>query len=119
LPGAGSTIFILGTIDNTAGTATGNADTLVGDIPGASGDGDLIDFMFQAISPGTSSVTLSNGILLDSSSTNIPFTTVDGSVTVTASSVPEPPGLSWIGCLAVAGVLLAKRRQARRGAVKT
>jgi len=109
LPGAGSTIFVPGTIDNIGGTATSNADTLVGAISGASGDGDLVDFTFQAIDTGTSSLSLSNGLLFDSNFNEIPFTTVDGSVTMTAGPVPEPPGLSWIGCLVVAGMLLAKR----------
>jgi general secretion pathway protein D len=116
LPSAGSTIFIPGDIDNIGGTATSNADTLVGDIPGASGDGDLVDFTFLAIDTGTSAVTLSNGLLFDSSFNDIPFTTVDGSVTVSAAT-PEPAGLSCIGCLAVAGMLLAKRwRRAGRRA---
>jgi hypothetical protein len=109
LSSAGSTIFVPGTIDNIGGTATDNADTLVGNIPGASGDGVLVDFMFEAVAPGASSLTLSNGFLLDPSFNEIPFTTVDGSVTVSTGAVPEPPGLSWIGCLAVAGMLLAKR----------
>src|ERR1022692_3390747 len=105
LPSAGSTFFIPG-------------DTLVGDIPGASGDGDLVDFTFQAIGPGATSLALSNGILLDSGFNFIPFTTMDGSVTV-SSATPEPAGLSWIGCLAVTGMLLAKRwRRAGRRAVK-
>jgi len=108
LPSAGSTIFIPGSIDNIAGTAIGNADTLVGDIPGASGDGVLVDFTFEAISVGSSSVDLANGILLDSLFNEIPFTMADGNVTVSGS---EPPGLSWIGCLAVAGMLFAKRRR--------
>ena len=115
LPAAGSTIFIPGTIDNIGGNATSNADTLVGDIPGATGSGDLVDFTFLAINLGSSSVSLSNGILLDSSFNEIPFTTVDGTV----NSVPEPAGLSWIGCLAITGMLLAKRwRRAGRRAVK-
>src|ERR1022692_4762920 len=54
LPSAGSTFFIPGDIDNIGGDAISNADTLVGDIPGASGDGDLVDFTFQAINPGAS-----------------------------------------------------------------
>jgi hypothetical protein len=111
LPSAGSTIFIPGDIDNIGGNAISNADTLVGDIPGASGDGDLVDFTFQAISPGASPLALSNGILLDSGFNDIPFTTADGSVTVNGSTVPEPTGLSWIGCLAITGMLLAKRRR--------
>ena len=119
LPSAGSTFFIPGDIDNIGGNAISNADTLVGDIPGASGDGDLVDFTFQAIDTGTSSLALSNGLLFDSNFNDIPFTTVDGSVTVTASPTPEPAGLSWIGCLAVTGMLLAKsRRRAGRRAVK-
>src|ERR1017187_3751935 len=118
LPSAGSTFFIPGAIDNIGGNAISNADTLVGDIPGASGDGDLVDFTFQAISPGASPLALSNGILLDSGFNFIPFTTMDGSVTV-SSATPEPAGLSWIGCLAVTGMLLAKRgRRAGRRAVK-
>src|ERR1017187_3613466 len=44
LPSAGSTFFIPGAIDNIGGNAISNADTLVGDISGASGDGDLVDF---------------------------------------------------------------------------
>lgn len=117
LPPAGSTFFIPGTIDNIAGTATSTADTLVGNIPGATGTGDLADFTFQAINPGASSLALSNGLLFDSSFNEIPFTTVDGSVTGSAY-VPEPAGLSWIGCLAIAGMLLAKRRRrAGRSAV--
>ena len=91
----------------------------VGNIPGVSGSGDLVDFTFEAISPGISSVSLSNGLLFDSSFNSIPFTTVDGSVTVTATT-PEPPGLPWIGCLAFTGMLCAKRwRHAKRSAAKT
>jgi hypothetical protein len=119
LPSGGSTIFFPGTIDNIAGTATDTADTLAGNIPGVSGSGDLVDFTFEAISPGISSVSLSNGLLFDSSFNSIPFTTVDGSVTVTATT-PEPPGLPWIGCLAFTGMLCAKRwRHAKRSAAKT
>ena len=115
LPGAGSTIFIPGTIDNIGGTATSNADTLVGDIPGASGNGDLVDFTFEAINVGASAVNLSNEILLDSSFNAIPFTSADGSVTVAPSPAPEPPGLSWIGGLGLCAMLLAKRwRRAAR-----
>ena len=102
---AGSTIFVPGTIDNTAGTATATADTLTGTGPGASGSGTLADFTFQAIATGTSALTLSGVILLDSSFNDIPFTTSDGTVTVSTAAVPEPAGLAWIGALALAAAL--------------
>src|ERR1022692_4738817 len=118
LPSAGSTFFIPGAIDNIGGNAISNADTLVGDISGASGDGDLVDFTFQAISPGASPLALSNGILLDSGFNDIPVT-LPSAVVNGMSLNPEPAGLSWIGCLAVTGMLLAKRwRRAGRRAVK-
>ena len=41
LSGGGSTFFLPGTIDNTAGSITFNADTLEGMIPGVSGGGIL------------------------------------------------------------------------------
>jgi general secretion pathway protein D len=78
LQSAGSTFFIPGTIDNTAGTATSIADSRVGMIPGASGDGDLAIFDFKALSIGTSTLTLSNMILLDSSLNPIAFITANG-----------------------------------------
>jgi general secretion pathway protein D len=109
LPLAGSTIFVPGTIDNTAGTATITADTLTGSGPGASGGAELADFMFQAIAPGTSAITLSNVILLDSSLGDIPFTTSDGAVTVGTAVVPEPVGLAWVGALAIAAALRLRR----------
>ena len=110
LPSAGSTIFVPGTIDNTAGTATTTADTLTGPGPGASGGGTLADLNFQAIAPGTSALTLSVVILLNSAGGDIsPFTTSNGSVTVGAAAVPEPSGLSWIGAFALAAALRLRK----------
>src|SRR5437868_2988547 len=48
LPSGGATFFLPGTIDNTAGTATFTADSLVGAIPGVSGDGELALLSFKA-----------------------------------------------------------------------
>jgi general secretion pathway protein D len=109
LSSAGSTIFSPGTIDNTAGTATTTADTLTGLGPGASGSGTLADFTFQAIATGTSALTLSGVILLDSNLDDIPFTTSNGSVTVGNAVVPEPGGLGWIGALALAAALRLRK----------
>lgn len=99
---AGSTFFIPGTIDNGAGDASSNADSLLGPGPGAAGSGTLAILDFRAIASGTSALSLANIILLDSNLNNIAFTSTDGSVTVSSPSVPEPS--SW--AFAVAGLLL-------------
>jgi general secretion pathway protein D len=112
LPSAGPTFFSPGTIDNTSGTAALNADSLVGPIPGASSGGDLADFRFLGIGPGTSPLTLSNVVLLDSALNDISFTTSDGSVVVTPATVPEP-GVLWLTMLAIFWVLLRERLQNR------
>jgi len=96
------------------------ADTLTGPVPGLSGTFVLAEFRFQVNGiAGTSPITLSNGILLDSSLSGIPFITSPGSVTVPGA--PEPPGLTWIGALGLAGLLLARRRRllGRRSKVAT
>jgi len=91
LPSGGPTFFIPGTIDNSAGTISSNADTLLGPGPGVSGNGVLATIDFTAIGSGVSSVTPSNLILLDSTGANINTSAVDGTVTVSgASPVPEP-----------------------------
>ncbi len=110
LPSAGSTLFIPATIDNTAGAATSTADTLIGTIPGASGEGDLAIFDFKAISVGNSALTLSNVTLLDSSINNIAFTTTNGQV---VSEVPEPNILPMLG-LVLASASLAARKFSNR-----
>ena len=98
LPSQGVTAFIAGTIDNTAGTITATADTLIGAIPGVNGSGVLAFVDFEALSLGTSPITFSNEILLDSDLHEFPITgIVDGSVgvfVIEAILVPEPS--TWL-----------------------
>jgi len=83
--------FVPGTIDNTLGSITSSADTLLGPSPGIDGNGTLIEFQFLAVGAGTSVLDLANIILLDSTLSNIEFTTTNASVTVTGSGpVPTP-----------------------------
>lgn len=91
----GNTFFIPGTIDNTGGTVSLNADSLLGPPPGVDGDGTLLVFDFTALSPGTSALTIENELLVDSGGNIISDTTVPGSVTVEGGSqaVPEPSSL--------------------------
>jgi Cohesin domain len=111
LPGGGTTVFILGTIDNAAGTITATADSLIGAISGVNGSGVLADVQFTALAPGTSTITLSNVLLLNSTLSPIDFSIGNGSVTVT--SVPEPAALPLFGsallCLGVAARRCSRR----------
>lgn len=114
LAGGGTTDFIAGTIDNTGGTIVFTAGTLLGALAGVSGDGTLATIGFQALSTGTSVISLSNVILLDAILTDITADTVDGSVTVRiATAVPEPS--TWVllatGCTALLAYGWGRRRQ--------
>lgn len=101
LPSGGTTSFIPGTVDNTLGTITATADTLIGAIPGVNGSGVLASVDFQALGVGNSPITLSNVILLNSDINDIPVSIVDASITVTPIS--EPSG--WL-LLSTAGFAL-------------
>jgi general secretion pathway protein D len=112
LPTGGSTFFIPGTIDNTAGNITFNADTLVGSIPGVTGGGMLLEFEFTALANGTSPLGLSNVVLLDSNGNVIANSTTGGSVTVGGgSAVPESSTLLLLlaGLCSLVLVVAAKR----------
>lgn len=115
LSAGGATVFIPGTIDNAAGNVTFNADTLVGAVPGISGNGTLEEFDFSALEPGTGAFAISNVILQDSTGAILDSTTTGGSVTVQGTTaVPEPSGLTMlvVGLLVLRG-LRVKRRTGR------
>jgi adhesin HecA-like repeat protein len=117
LAGGGSTFFIPGAIDNTAGTIAFNADTLLTAISGVSGSGTLIEFDFTAFAPGTSDLTILNNtdlILQDSTGALISSSQAGGSVTVQGSTaVPESSSLMMLGAglLAIAGLTLKRTIQ--------
>jgi general secretion pathway protein D len=104
--------FSSGTISNTAGTITFIGDSLSGPGPGVSLDGTLAQIVFSALSPGSSSIGLSNVILLDSNLSDIPASVVSGSVDVTG--VPEPnSAMLLLGALTLLG-LVRHRFRARQ-----
>jgi len=116
LASGGTTAFVPGAIDNVAGTITVTVDALIGMVPGVNGDGTLATLEFTALAPGTSAVSLSNIILLDSSFGTIDSSNLDGSVTVTATSVPEPgPAFTLLaGSLTLLALYVRRQRTIRR-----
>jgi hypothetical protein len=114
---SGNTFFIPGTIDNTGGTVSLNADSLIGPPPGVTGDGTLLVFDFTALNPGTSALTIENEILLDSGLNILTDTTTPGSVTIEGETqaVPEPSTLPLflLGIVALIGLAAAKVRTGR------
>lgn len=107
----GSTFFVPTT---RAGQISGVADTLLGSVPGVSGNGTLATLDFTTPTPfpgfdfsGTTTISLSNVILLNSHLGEIPNAAVPGVVNI----VPEPATWGLVG-LALIGLAGACRRRA-------
>lgn len=109
----GTTFYLPGAIDNVLGNITFTANSLFGAISGVSGSGTLATIHFAAAAAGTSPISLSNVVLLDSGFADISAAFVDGSATVRAVDspmpVPEPATLALIA----SGLVLASSRRRR------
>jgi Cohesin domain/PEP-CTERM motif len=103
----GTTFFSAGTINNTAGTVTFTADSLLGALPGVSGNGVLTRFNFSVPSVGTSPITFSNVLLLNSQLVEMAAVINNGVVT----AVPEPAPFLLLAA-GLAGLALRRRLQA-------
>jgi general secretion pathway protein D len=114
LPSGGTTFFVPGVIDNNAGTITFTTDSLIGAIPGVSGNGAIAEIEFQALAPGSSSVSFSNTILLNSGSSVLDAVAVDGVVNISDAVTPIPEPHSALLLTGGIGVLLALAHRSHR-----
>lgn len=107
LGAGGTTFFVPGTLDNTAGAVNFTVGTLLGMLPGVSGDGVLATLSFNAAALGTSSFQFGDVVLLNSELADVTAQLQGGSVSV----VPEPSTWLMFG-LGLAGVGSLVRRRA-------
>ena len=116
LSGGGSTFFLPGFIDNTAGSVSFNADTLLSAISGVDGSGLLLQFDFNALAPGSSALDISNLLLQDSLGNLLDSSAQSSSVTVTGVPVSavEPDSLALL-TIGVAACLAFSIRRMRSG----
>lgn len=93
LPAGGTTFWDAGIVDNSLGQISFTFNTLIGAIPGVSGDGVLAHFNFQVTGVGTSALNFSDVLLLNSQLATLPVQINNGSLT-TINAVPEPS--TWL-----------------------
>ncbi len=113
LSDTGFTFFFEGINDLVGGDISFIGNTLISPIFGASGDGGLVNFSFDAIATGDSLFDLSNILLLDSAFNDISYVAMNSIVTVTDMvAVPEPSTLAlflFIGLISVGRIFQRKR----------
>lgn len=113
LPAAGTTFFVGGAIDNTLGTVSFTAGSLIGAVPGVNGSGVLADIGFNVTTAGMSPLVFSEVLLLDSNLLDLTVQVQNGTL---VTAIPEPGTwlLFGLGLAGVAGQ--ARRRDAVREA---
>lgn len=111
LASGGTTLFDGGTVDNTAGSISFAFGTLVGPIPGVTGSGVLEHITFDTVNAGTTALTFSEALFLDSTFGDIAVQASAKSLTVTptVASVPEP-GTFVLMALGLAGIAAVIRQ---------
>ncbi|MDO9072311.1 MAG: cohesin domain-containing protein [Rubrivivax sp.] len=108
LPSGGTTFFVGGSIDNTLGTISFTAGSLIGALPGVSGNGVLANIGFNVTTAGASPLTFSEVLLLDSNLLDLTVQVQNGTL---VTAIPEPGTWLLFG-LGLAGVASLARRRA-------
>lgn len=106
LPNGGATFYLPGSIDNSNGTISFTADTLLGPVSGVTGTGVLATATFQAIGLGSAQVSIFNNadfLLLDSTGASIGATLGAGTVNVALTLEPRLVSL-LLGAVFLIGV---------------
>ena len=106
----GVTLFLPGSIDNIGGVASASASTLLGPVPGVSGNGVLAVFTFRALSAGLTALSPFNESLLDSNLFTLVAPPSSGSVNVLS---PEPGALVLFSAGALVLAFAGARRRLR------
>lgn len=109
LPGGGTTFFDGGTVDNTLGSISFTVDTLIGNVPGVSGTGVLATIAFDVVGAGTSALSFSDTLFLDSNLLDLNVQVTSGSLQTLP--VPEPATLLMFG-MGLAGLTAVRWRRA-------
>lgn len=105
----GTTFYVPGTVNNTLGRVNLTANSLLGVLPGVSGNGVLASLNFNATSVGSSVLQLADVVLLDADLLDIQAQTQGISVSV----IPEPGTWLMFGLgLAAVGGLVRRRMPA-------
>ena len=106
---AGNTFGDGGMVDNAAGQVSFINNTLIGNVAGASGDGVLARINFSVSSVGSSSLSFSDALFLNS---NLGDLTVqlNGRTLDTVAAVPEPSTYLMLAA-GLAGLVAWRRRQ--------
>lgn len=108
---AGPTFFLPGDIDNTTGTIALTANSLLGPGPGVNGSGTLAILTIKGLSHGTSSIELSNVILLNSNLELIDANIQNGTVTVAPGTTSVPESNSLVLLIAAVAVVFFWRKR--------